>query len=348
MKTISKYRSVLMGLGIIWIYCFHILPPAKWGTPIWYIHSQGYTGVDLFILLSGFGMIYAYTKHPVKDLKSYLRFEGKRFLRIYASFLPITAVIALVDNWTKIQILMRITYIEQLTVHMYKHLWFVGAILMYYIFVPFYLAPFCKAQNKKRFTIISMIIAYAVAIVARPYLRDDIVFPIFTRIPMFLLGIYWGYLAMNETDDTEYHFGHRKMNIAMIIFAIFIVITYFERLEAIPSPAFLGEGFTYWLLGAFTPVFFISSLCLIVAHLARCIDRFRAGHTLNYMLSYMGGITLEIYCMHEWAARKFSNLNSKIDAPRWYLATMIVVFFASVGVHAVATGIAGRVFNREK
>ncbi len=66
---ISKYRNMLFGLAAIWIYLAHewvyLLGDFKIACDIEYIISYGFCGVDIFILLSGLGLIYSIEKRTV-------------------------------------------------------------------------------------------------------------------------------------------------------------------------------------------------------------------------------------------------------------------------------------------
>ncbi|SFB76175.1 acyltransferase family protein [Butyrivibrio sp. YAB3001] len=336
MKSVSKYRSVLMGLGIIWIYYFHSAPSLEKGTLIWYFWRQGYTGVDLFILLSGFGMAYALTKNPVTDIKSYFSFEGKRFLRIYAGFLPATFLIALVDNWTKSVILGRITYFEQFTENLYIHLWYLGVILVLYLIVPFYHKLFGLSRNKLRFTCMAVGLAMLLGCITIGRVREDIVSAAFTRIPIFFIGIYWGYLSQNDggTLEEKSHFKKRLPVYAM--FAAGVVLTYLAVMDWHPAIGNIDSYYTHWFMFHYSRLLFTPSLILIMVDIIGVVDKIKAGKALNKALSYIGTITLEIYCLHEWILLKCADLQVSIDTIRWELSAIFLVFFLAVGIHKFA------------
>lgn len=82
---LSKYRSALMGIAIIWVVMFHyhfdgfeLL--AK-------ISSYGYVGVDIFFFLSGLGLYYSMEKSD--DIKA---FYLKRIKRIFPMYFVLGAV----------------------------------------------------------------------------------------------------------------------------------------------------------------------------------------------------------------------------------------------------------------
>lgn len=79
---ISKYRTELMGLAILWIMLYHCrevdIPIIR------QIQEVGYSGVEIFFLLSSFGLLYAWEKR-----KSVKEFYLRRARRILPYYLPI-------------------------------------------------------------------------------------------------------------------------------------------------------------------------------------------------------------------------------------------------------------------
>lgn len=64
LSALSKYRSELMGIAIIWIVLFHSnisAPDNFFLRVLWYLFVSfgGGIGVDIFFILSGFGLFYS-------------------------------------------------------------------------------------------------------------------------------------------------------------------------------------------------------------------------------------------------------------------------------------------------
>ena len=74
-ESISNYRSFLMGISIIMIMFFHNLwvRDVIWLMPL---NFFGDFGVDVFLFLSGFGIVYSLRKNNLKT------FFKNRFVRI--------------------------------------------------------------------------------------------------------------------------------------------------------------------------------------------------------------------------------------------------------------------------
>ena len=64
-SIVSKYRSSLMGIAILWVIIYHMV--AK-GTEYFdfmslnVLFNQGDSGVDIFMFLSGWGLYFLYKK----------------------------------------------------------------------------------------------------------------------------------------------------------------------------------------------------------------------------------------------------------------------------------------------
>ncbi|MEJ1960448.1 MAG: acyltransferase [Gammaproteobacteria bacterium] len=73
----------LRGLCAVWVMLFHaFFCPRFLGTPLDWITSAGYMGVNVFFVLSGFVLAYNYANSTWTP-RSYLLFLRKRFARIY-------------------------------------------------------------------------------------------------------------------------------------------------------------------------------------------------------------------------------------------------------------------------
>lgn len=81
-KSLSKFRSELMGFACLWIMFHH--NAFDWPNALEFLKRFGYfgnLGVDIFLLLSGVGLYYAWSKKPpLRD------FYARRFVRILVPY----------------------------------------------------------------------------------------------------------------------------------------------------------------------------------------------------------------------------------------------------------------------
>ena len=61
LRDTFKYRSIWMGFAILWVVFYHINIPIN-NTPIFFLKTFGYGGVDIFIFASGIGCYYSYLR----------------------------------------------------------------------------------------------------------------------------------------------------------------------------------------------------------------------------------------------------------------------------------------------
>lgn len=185
-KLISKHRSELMAIALIWVAFYHSRFPIDNKLISLLLVKSGYGGVSLFLFLSGFSMYYSYKKD-----NNYLSFIKKRFLRIVPFCIFLIPIYMLVKNNT----------FSDACLNAFGIYWFLGIsgvnwftflMLILYIFTPIYLKRF--NNNETVITIISMFFVINVTLLIKNY---NWIYGI-TNICLYLLGIYFAYL--NEND----------------------------------------------------------------------------------------------------------------------------------------------------
>lgn len=124
--TISNYRAELMGIATIMILIGHSIFYGQGFIDYGYlqdIFTLGYSGVDIFLFLSGYGLVYSMQKNEVKD------FYKHRLIRIVPSVLAIMAINVIVNC-------------KNLSLHFLNPMywfgsyWYIGFILTAYFVFP--------------------------------------------------------------------------------------------------------------------------------------------------------------------------------------------------------------------
>lgn len=92
-ELLKKYRFHLFGLTAIWIFFRHTIHIASFSyiEPFYFLFSWGDCGVDVFLVLSGFGIFHSLEKNC--DLKTYFRKRLRRIAPTVLLFLIITSII---------------------------------------------------------------------------------------------------------------------------------------------------------------------------------------------------------------------------------------------------------------
>lgn len=88
---LSKYRSQIYALSILWIVVFHVLEifsdkfQFNWLFAI--VFNNGNIGVDIFLFLSGISMAYSMKKYKELNWKNLVDFYKRRFWKILKVYL---------------------------------------------------------------------------------------------------------------------------------------------------------------------------------------------------------------------------------------------------------------------
>lgn len=86
---ISKYRSELMGLSILWVVLFHSSIDLNF-FPFSEIKSIGYGGVDIFLLVSGIGIYKSLEKNSISR---FIKNRAKKIVPIWWTYLFLCVVL---------------------------------------------------------------------------------------------------------------------------------------------------------------------------------------------------------------------------------------------------------------
>lgn len=212
LSLLSKYRTQLMGFAMLWVTLHHFGISLK----INYLQIiankiilAGYGGVDIFLFLSGIGVYYSWTKN---SSTSY--FYKKRLSRILPCYIVITATGAIIEvlyyNYPVSHIFTSITFIEFYTEKStpLTFTWFIPAILIFYLITPI-LFKYIISQKKFGLSIALLIIGSIIINQGVSAMNVDFSINYFTdklpvRFPVYILGIYIGYLIYNKVIMPSY------------------------------------------------------------------------------------------------------------------------------------------------
>lgn len=145
LSLISNYRNEMLGLAIITIVLFHFCDDyyyaAAYGIVdtnnliMGYLGCVGSIGVEIFVLLSGIGLYFSYSKNS--DIK---KFYQKRFKRILMPYIPVALVFwgikdLLLSDGTFGAYMADVTFITFFTDGT-RTIWFIGFMIVMYLLFP--------------------------------------------------------------------------------------------------------------------------------------------------------------------------------------------------------------------
>lgn len=286
MQLLSKYRIQIMGFAALWILFFHVWRPIFWEHNFLFqiekfIKIIGYYGVDIFFFLSGIGLTYSIKNNNI------WKFYYKRIKRVMLPFLIVAIILKIYNNWSVVEFIKRVSFYYFYTKSIYRLLWFIPAIVTLYAIFPLYYKVFQKVSHKTIFTSAIVIIITFILVAFNKYIRLDL-YGFINRIPVFIVGILLGWKEQNE--DITYDKSRYITYIIMLLFGL--VMSYFIKME---GWYFLNGKFDLFLPNAFVAI----SISFLIPKLLDNISNFKIGKLIINGLSYIGIMSLEIYCVQE-------------------------------------------------
>lgn len=327
-KFISTYRTQLMGFAILWVVFYHstinlsvvpILDPIK---------SIGYGGVDVFLLLSGLGLYYAYQKSTNVHV---ITFYKRRLERIIPTYLPVVLAICLLywsfGEMSLTEMILNLTTLSFWLNSPNRFDWYVPAILVLYLITPLFMRFFTTYNKYVTVTIVSLIGVLLSLMISSTALSHLLIFTV--RIPIFFIGILIGYFVDKNKKFTKLHL--------IILIAMMIV--------GLALLAVVQKYFTdyLWSFGLWWyPFIFITlPLCMFAAAFLQILSGLRSMKFR--FLSFCGTHSLEIYLIHERILKLATTIRQKQNINMNDLILNIICFILTlllaIALKKIVTGL---------
>ncbi len=263
---LCQYRNELMGIATIFILLGHT---------IFYSHgvisygfltdiiTLGYSGVDIFLLLSGFGLVYSMKKNSI------IEFYKRRTIRILPSVIGIICIYCLC-NYKSVGLY----YFNPL--FWYQRYWYLGFIIIAYLLFP-YLYKFLTLNRTKElwymlvgFSLITLTFMYYqnMAINCNPYMCS------ISRIPIFCIG---SCIAMKKYPLLE----NKYFRISTLLIGVLLLLPFYILND-------LGGNTTFT-----TYYHFVLIIPPMLYYLCKIIEK--SSILTRTSLSTIGKYSLEIY-----------------------------------------------------
>lgn len=295
LSLLFRYRSALMGIAALWILMTHEWQIVSQNGDLLFeaerfIKRIGFCGVDIFLLLSGMGMVFSLEKNNL------LRFYYNRLKRIILPFWIMASIVAFVDQWDKIFYLKVVTGVAFFRINIYSFLWFVPAIITFYLVVPLYYVLFKRAKNKYLFTLGVLEVWLLISMLLGTTMRQDL-YGFTNRIPIFIMGVLFGWLC----KEGKVCFTKGAWGVLGATLILGLYLAYQTNMK--------GMEILVPVSNCCVPNFLISiSLPLL---LAKGLDLLSKVHGVNWLsgfinrfFAFFGMMSLEFYCVQEWIAKK--------------------------------------------
>ncbi len=281
MILISKYRSALMGLAILWIMFFHskvFIPDGWFFFPLQFLKSSGYAGVEIFFLLSGLGLSFSLEK--VDSLATFYKKRLTKIIPLYVLFSVLIYILKFHSTpFDLYHFLGKVTGLDLFYVGADSFFWFVPALLLFYAVTPV-LYQAIKKSSLKYALLFTFSYLLILGLIIKFYPHNLIWY---VRLPVFILGLYVGFLIYNKASNK--YLDSLRLN---VIFIMLCLLTLMFVLHFTDSEFRWKTG-----LGWYPTSMMAYPLAYCLSYLFE--NYIRAGVT---GLSFIGAYTFELYLTH--------------------------------------------------
>lgn len=312
-----------MGAAIIWVISYHFFGQMVQAGIKEVFFAIGNGGVDIFLFLSGLGLMFSYYKNPEIKYQEYIK---KRFIRIIPTYYIVIVFFGIFLNLPFVEIIEQLLifgfFLPMFKISFYD--WYIPSLLVFYLIFPVYYKFFIK--NPKMITLAAIVIG-TLSVIPFIYLQKGTVILFFSRIPVFFIGAYFGYLMLKGVKLTKSQTYWVVVSfIVWLVFEIIVTCSY--------NSSFLRKTALSHL-----PFMFITpGLCLILSYIFDKIHKNIFGLGLLRALKFCGILSLEIYLIH----MSFYHYMKYIPVPISLLLTIVPAYLLNFLVEKALKNITGK------
>lgn len=319
LMLLSNYRSFIMGVAILWVAWFHTdLPVSIPGLS--FLREVGYGGVDLFFLMSGIGAWFSLKKNP--DTVSYIKNRAKRMLPSYYPFIIAWLIMMkITGELYGTEIIGNLTMMGWWCDGRNQFNWYTNAIWLFYLLAPLFVGMLARAEDAKKKLLITFVLM-AAGFVASMTFWHTLLLTAFSRLPLFVLGIYLGSEMLGQDVDKKHSFVWQKYplafwNVCMIVGFVLLYVCLSKL-----------SGYM-WLYGLWWyPFLFIApGFAVDLGLLAGFLEKNGIGQWIVKGMNAIGDASFEIFLWHI-GVFEFVKPRLEINALTWMLLLVVVVLWS--------------------
>lgn len=298
---LSRYRSELMGLAILWVMLFHAYPFTFGVAALDSFKEHGFAGVDVFLLLSAMGLYVSLAK------KGSGHFFRRRLARVLPAYWLVAGLYSLLLLWRG-RIGWSVVLWNLSALHYWFHIpgsfnWYMPALLAFYALTPLYVRLFRRCSHPGWLTLAVFPVSYGIYRLSIP-LRLNYTEDFVCRMPAFALGILMGHFLLTDQPLTRRH--------ALVWGAIALcgvrVMVLCARDQLYISPCYRAASV-------------LVPGCLLTARALAYLPE-----ALRALLRMLGQASLEIYLLNVVVTREFDFLAARLDRGPRHLFYYAVVY----------------------
>ena len=315
---LSKYRSELMGLAILWVVWFHSSVQLDFfhisfiNKSFSFLKDIGYGGVDLFLLVSGMGI---YNSLEKNDISKYIKNRIKRITPVWWSFLIISVLFGYFFfhiHFSKLEILGFATFTGFWIDMSNQGNWYVYAIMLFYLVSPIFYSLIKNSKNRLLMTIVLIAVALLVSV---PFIGIFKLI-VFSRVPIFLIGMFVS-SSLKNVPIKRYQWVIILLSFIVGLFVLFVFYKYLSD--------YLWPYGLWW----YPFIVIAPTLSLFVSKTFDILHR--VIHPILYLLSILGKSSLEILLVSDYLFANFSKTGVTVISER-ITSVFVVLISIIIGV----------------
>ncbi len=291
-ESISEKRSLIFGFLTIMIFCYHFCEDALHlkGFPLILkpLGMYGNCAVDIFLLLSGLGLYYSFSKNS-----NILEFYKKRFVRVLVPYLMLALPYLIwKDFFVSFQPIE--FFLDWFLITAFqpsnRQCWFVAAILIFYLLYPL-VHKLINDKGRNALIVIGVVMMLTILLY---YAADPVYQTVevaLTRFPVFIMGSYLGTLSRQGVPIGKRTMWHLFL-ILPIAGMIKVVLYVLSRKLGIELP-YIDR---FWLGYVGLAILFFATVFFNLVEGKKKLQGF---------FLFFGTISLEMYVAHVQVRRAF-------------------------------------------
>ena len=306
---LKKTKQPIMGVAALLIILYHLFPVSRSNdvvsSSIRFVAMTGYIGVDIFFFMTGYMAYYS-------DTGNYFSYVKRKFLHIYPIFIFCCILYVIMGKLSITKAVLTVFGIDFILNGGGSMIWFIPAIMIFYLAVPFYLKLVRKMNNIK-LLIISLAIWSGIMLALENFTDNHSLNIFLCRLPIILLGLF---LAGYE--------GKWRINIKAGVGVVLLVVG-----------IALNYNFGYMIKLAFpiSDIFYVTAIPYVMG-IILCADALFT-RIKSYIFSALGKVSLELYCLQMVFGslifgRAIRYVNSSLVA---FFIVFAIIFILSKLVH---------------
>lgn len=328
-SVLSRYRSELMGVAMLWVMLFHAFDLDMGLPALELVRSAGFGGVDIFILLSSMGLAMSLARRE-QDYSAFMARRASRILpAYYLVAVPFTLYLILTQGALWSSLVWNVTLLYYWMRSSGAFNWYVAGAMTFYAVTPACFRRLRRARSREGFTAGAVLAGLALCQLLTHegywYVMD-----FFYRVPVFFLGLLLGFYVLEERRLTRRALAFWGAALALGAGYLWVSLTR----DWIGWPVHFPECHLF----LFTTV----PMCLV---LCLCFDRLPLGW-LRRGLRLVGENSLEIYLLNVSLFAQTEPLRRLVrfgPANRLYFLVMFAANIAlGVLLHRLVEGLRGR------